>query len=383
MTKQHTSDDRIGIYRREDTLVYELSGDWKISSGLPVAAQLKNDDDIEALSKVRFDTTKLGKWDSSLLHFLLDQLEYCRRKRLIFQTEDLPEAAKKLITLTQIEAAQENALGDISPRVRASGRATITATLGNGIAAWITFIGEAMLSLIRLLKGKSRLRRCDFFAVVHECGPNALPIVSLISFLVGLIIAFLGAVVLQPFGLRIYITDLMGNGILREMGAVMTGVIMAGRTGAAFAAEIGSMKVNEELDALKSFGISPMEFIVLPRLLALSLMMPLLTLFANIIAILGGLCIAVQMLDISLDQYLQGMQAAVEVEDFLLGIVKAGVFGIVVAFAGCLRGMQCGSSADDVGRATTSAVVTGITLVIFCNSLIDVADWILASRGLY
>jgi phospholipid/cholesterol/gamma-HCH transport system permease protein len=236
----------------------------------------------------------------------------------------------------------------------------------------LDFIGEAALAFIKMLRGQASFRGSDVLALMQASGSQALPIVSLISGLIGLILAFMGAIQLRQFGAQIYVADLVGIGMTREMGAVMTGIIMAGRTGAAFAAQLGTMQVNEEIDAYTTLGISPMEFLVLPRLLALVLMMPLLCLYADLLGILGGLVVATGMLDVSLLEYVNETRAAVSLTDVALGVVKSGLFGVLIALAGCLRGMQCGRSASAVGDAATSAVVTGIVFIIATDGLLAV-----------
>ncbi|MFH0343177.1 MAG: MlaE family ABC transporter permease, partial [Chromatiales bacterium] len=208
--------------------------------------------------------------------------------------------------------------------------------------------------------------------IVQECGAQALPIVSLISFLVGLILAFVGAVQLEQFGAQIYVANLVGIAMAREMGAMMTGIVIAGRTGAAFAAQLGTMMVNEEIDALTTTGLPPMEFLVLPRMLALMLMVPLLCLYADLMGILGGALIGVSMLDLGIVEYYNQTRAALDLSTFLLGLIKAAIFGVLVALAGCLRGMQCGRSASAVGEAATSAVVTGIVWIIVSDAILTV-----------
>jgi phospholipid/cholesterol/gamma-HCH transport system permease protein len=209
----------------------------------------------------------------------------------------------------------------------------------------------------------------DLMLLIQECGAQALPIVTLISILVGLILAFVGAVQLKMFGAQIYVADLVGIAMAREMGAMMTGIIMAGRTGAAFAAQLGTMQVNEEIDALKTLGISPMEFLVMPRIIALVLMMPLLCIYADFMGILGGLLVGIGMLDLSFMEYLNETREALTLTHFSVGIFKGVVFGILVALSGCLRGMQCGRSSSAVGLAATSAVVTAIVAIIMCDGL--------------
>jgi phospholipid/cholesterol/gamma-HCH transport system permease protein len=253
-----------------------------------------------------------------------------------------------------------------------------------GLSAWsgfiasVTFFGTVVLSLARFLTFRTGLRWRDFWVVVQSNGAGALPIVTLIAFLVGLIIAFLGAVVLLRFGAGYYVSYLVGYGMLREMAALMTGIIMAGRTGAAFAAELGSMKITEEIDAYRTLGLSPVDHLVLPRVLGLFVMMPILTIYAMFVGIFGGMLVAVTMLDLTVTQFTTGLLTPVTISDGLLGVFKGTVFGLIIGVAGCMRGMQTGSDAGAVGRSATSAVVTGITLLIVANAVID---WIAALLG--
>lgn len=232
------------------------------------------------------------------------------------------------------------------------------------------FIGEAALAFGKLFCGKANFRRTDLMNVIQESGAQALPIVTLISALVGLIFAFVGALQLKLFGAQIYVADIVGIAMVRVMGAIMTGIIMAGRTGASFAAQIGTMQVNEEVDALKTLGISPMEFLVLPRMLALALMMPLLCLYADLMGIIGGMIVGVFMLDLNFMEYYNQTKAAVALTHLWVGLFHSAVFGVLIALAGCLKGMQCGRSASAVGSATTSAVVTGIVSIIVSTAII-------------
>jgi phospholipid/cholesterol/gamma-HCH transport system permease protein len=195
--------------------------------------------------------------------------------------------------------------------------------------------------------------------------------VTLIALLIGIIIAFLGVVVLKRFGAGYYVSYLVGYGMLREMGALMTGIIIAGRTGAGFAAELGSMKITEEIDALSTLGIPPIDHLVLPRVLGLFVMMPLLVLYADVVGIAGGMGVAVTMLDLTPTQFINGLLTAVEFNDTLLGLFKATIYGTIVGMAGCMKGLQAGSDAGAVGRAATSAVVIGITMIVLANAVID------------
>jgi phospholipid/cholesterol/gamma-HCH transport system permease protein len=240
------------------------------------------------------------------------------------------------------------------------------------LAATVQFIGESSLAILSVSRGRARFRWPEVAQLLYACGPDALGIISLIGFLMGLILAFIGAVQLRLFGAQIYVADLVGIGIVREMGAIMTGVVMAGRSGAAFAAQIGSMQVNDEIDAFRTMGINPVEFLVFPRMLALTLMMPLLCLYANAMGLLGGALVGVGMLDLGLIQYWQQTRQAVGLNDLIVGETMSVVFGVLVSVAGCLRGFQCGRSSIEVGHAATSAVVTGIVWIVVATAIITV-----------
>jgi phospholipid/cholesterol/gamma-HCH transport system permease protein len=234
------------------------------------------------------------------------------------------------------------------------------------------FVGECVLSGIALVRTPQKFRWRDCIDEMQQCGAMALPIVSLISFLVGVTLAYTGAIVLRQYGGDIYIADLIGLSMVRETGAVMTAVVLAGRTGAAFAATLGNMKANEEVDALQTLGISPVQFLVLPRLLALGAMMPLLALYATALGIFGGLVMAWSLLSIPPAAYWIELLSAVDLSDWFSGLIKATAFGFIVGLAGCLRGLQAERSAMGVGRAATSAVVTALLLLIVADAIFAV-----------
>lgn len=289
---------------------------------------------------------------------------------------DLPDGLRNLIELSLAVPEEPK-----SARSEASGW---LAELGervwrifSGLDRYAAFLGELLIDLFAFVRGKAKIRKDDFFYIVQTTGPQALPIVSLLSFLTGLIIAFIGVIQLQKFAADIYVADLVGLATTRELGAVMAGVIMAGRTGAAFAAQLGSMRVNEEIDALSTFGISPMQFLVLPRVLALMIMMPLLCACANLVAILGGMVVAIAISDVSATQYIYQIDNAVGLPDLFVGIFKSAVFGIIIAVAGCFRGLNCGKDATAVGLAATSAVVTAITWIVVADAIFAVLFHIL------
>lgn len=233
----------------------------------------------------------------------------------------------------------------------------------------MAFVGEISVELIKLVTGRAHFLKRDLITALKQCGPQALPIITLISLLVGMILAFVGSLQLKKFGAEIYIANLVGIGMIREMGALMTAVAMTGRSGAAFAAELGSMQVNEEIDALTTFGISPTEFLVLPRLAAMILMLPLLCIYANMMGILGGAIVAISLFDLSFIQYINGVKSAVSITDVYIGLIKIVGYATLIGASSCLRGMQCGRKSTDVGNAVTSAVVTGFMLIILSDAI--------------
>ena len=357
----------------DNTLVVRLGGDWHIEHGLLSAEELeKKIASTPHLEKVAFEGRGLGEWDSSLLTFLIKLKHFCTQRSIILSSEGLPKGVARLLHLASEVPDKEDAHKKVgrAPFLSRVGEATLEAAKSAG--EMLAFIGEAFLALLKLLGGKARFRRCDLTLLIQECGAQALPIISLVSVLVGLILAFVGAVQLKLFGAQIYVADLVGIGMAREMGGMMTAIVMAGRTGAAFAAQLGTMEVNEEIDALKTLGISPMEFLVLPRMLALVLMLPLLCLYADLLGILGGGIIGVGMLHLSPAEYLHETVSALNLTQFAGGLIKAGVFGVLVALSGCFRGMQCGRSAAAVGEAATSSVVTAIVSIIVSDALLTV-----------
>ncbi|MDZ7779978.1 MAG: ABC transporter permease [Gemmatimonadota bacterium] len=362
---------QVDIHQKDDLLIAGLSGDWELGRPTPRFAQLLEDGAATRTARgIGFDTSELGEWDSSLLTFLMQGLTYCDAHGLEFREEGLPENIARLLDLA--EAVPE---ADLDPGDQETSFLAVLGTKSisafEGFLASVAFTGEVAAGFVRLLRFRARLRWRDFWSVVQSNSSGALPIVTLISFLVGLIIAFLGAVTLRRFGAGYYVSYLVGFGMLREMAALMTGIIMAGRTGAAFAAELGTMKITEEVDALETFGLSPVEHLVLPRVLGLFVMMPLLTVYSMFIGIVGGLIVAVSLLDLTTTQFVGGLLTPITLADGLLGVFKGTVFGLIIGVAGCMRGMQTGSDAGAVGRAATSAVVTGITLIILANAVID------------
>ena len=349
-----------------------LAGVWKNEDRLPDPSEVWREIDAgPAIHRLTFDTSRVTDWDSGLVTLVIKVIEGARARGIESDRAGLPEGVQRLLRLA--EAVPERHTG------RTSGRPPWLARIGaRATATWaeavvgLAFLGEGLLALSALLRGRARFRVVDLLEVIRECGPRALGIVSLISFLIGLILGFVGAVQLQQFGASIFVANLVAIAMTREIGCIMTAIVMAGRTGAAFAAQLGTMTTNQEIDALSTMGISPMEFLVLPRMLALILMMPLLTIYADVVGILGGAVVGVGMLGLGPTEYFEQTRGAVSLTSFFIGVSKSVVFGVLVALVGCLRGMQSGRSAAAVGLAATSAVVTSIVLIIVIDGVFAV-----------
>ncbi|TSA01848.1 MAG: ABC transporter permease [Methylococcus sp.] len=347
-----------------------IGGAWHIGQNCPRAdATINQLKSLQGLEIVRLESQDLTHWDSLLLTYIRALSQFCGAHEITLDTSGLPEGVQGLLMLAAAVPERQDAgrREDLNDGLSILGRHTLW--LIKDIALLADFIGEAILGFLRLLSGRSQMRWGDFWRLVEACGPHALPIITLISTLVGMILAFVGAVQLKLFGAQIFIADLVGLGMAREMGAMMTAILMAGRTGSAFAAEIGSMTVNDEIDALKTSGFSPMDFLVMPRILAMFVTIPLLCLYADIWGMIGGALVAAGLFDISASEYLIQIQSRLRLIDFEVGIGKSAVFGILVATAGCLRGLRCQRNASSVGLATTSAVVTGIVYIVISDAV--------------
>ncbi len=353
-------------------LTLVLAGPWTTAAGLPDPSDLLRRLSAEPRPKqVRFDAAGLTRWDSSLLVFLEQVFADAKRTGVAVDASGLPDGVRRLHRLANAVPPRTDATGGTDEGWLARvGRSALSVSAGIRDAA--TFVGEVTLAFARLFVGQARFRWADLITALADCGHRALPIVSLISFLTGMILAFVGSIQLSAFGAQIFVANLVGIGMAVEMGALMTGIIMAGRAGAAFAAQIGTMQVNEEIDALRTTGISPIEFLVVPRTLSLFVMTPLLALYSVFIGILGGAVIGTLMLDLSWTGYMAQTQSVLTLTFFAKGLIKAAVFGVLVGMAGCLRGMQCGRSAQAVGVVTTSAVVTSLVLIVVADATLTV-----------
>ena len=359
---------KLSVERTPAGLVIHLIGEWRLKRDLPEPAAVVREVEAAKPRTLKFDSTSLRGWDSSLLSVVSHISEVCRNYQIEEDRSGLPEGMGALLRLSETVPENEGARAEPP-------KPGFVAEIGqeflgflSGFSDFLAFFGEVSIALGKFVIGQARFRRVDLSLAIQDCGPKAFGIVSLISFLVGVILAFMGAVQLEQFGASIYVADAVGIGMVRDMGAMMTAIIMAGRTGASYAAQLGTMKVTQEIDALTTMGISPIEFLVVPRVVALFLMMPLLCIYSDFIGILGGGAVGAGMLGITMRSFLQEAMRAVTMGGMVGGVVKATTYGVIVGVAGCLRGMQCGNSSSAVGDAATEAVVTGIVyIVIACG----------------
>src|ERR1700730_5949980 len=369
-----TTASKVSCSRSDQNLVLRFEGNWNVRDARhgEINSLFSELDQQEPAAALQIDMSRVGTWDTSLLIVVARAEDWCQKHGVKFLRETLPANVSGLLAISEEVPERKTGRKDkkASSIFEVLGNMAIGA--GQGIGATLEFTGEAVLSFGRILRGKAAFDWRLFWLTMQECSTQALPIVGMISFLTGLIFAFVGAIQLRQFGAGIYVANLVAVAMAREMGAIMTGIIMAGRTGAAFAAQIGSMKVSEEIDALSTLAISPMDFLVSPRVVALFLMMPLLCLYSDLIGIAGGAVVGAGLLKISLVQYWNQTVGSMGLTDIVIGVVKCSIFGVIVALTGCQRGMKCENNAAGVGNAATSAVVLAITWIVASDAIIDV-----------
>ena len=362
----------------KDNLRVILSGSWKLGDPLPSADDVRQKVELTgSIRQISINAENLGEWDSGLLTFLRKLWQFCSSSDITLDGSGLPDGARQVMELATAVPEKKDARKAESELSFLEEVGSQTVAFFRSASELLEFVGEAAVAFLRFLQGKAHYRRSDLWLILESCSMQAIPIVTLISFLVGLIMALIGAIQLALFGAELYVANLVGVAIVRLMAAIMTGIVMAGRTGGAFAAQLGTMQVNQEIDALKTLGLSPMEFLVLPRMLALALMMPLLALYANVVGILGGAVVTFTLPDISVLQFFTQLFEAVRLWDLGIGLFSSALFGVIVAISGCMRGMQCGRSASAVGNAATSAVVTAIVGIVLATAAITVMTKVL------
>ena len=356
----------------DKTLSLNLSGDYLGYNNENEKSDLINIISSHKITTILINGKTLKKWDSTLVMILFQIISIATNRKINVSLEDCPNGLKRLLTLARTidrKPIQKQQTTELTlEKLGAWGIHTY-----NSVIKGFRFIKQTFISIIRLILGKAIMRKVDFLFALQDCGWKAIPIISLISFMVGLILAFVGAVQLKLFGAQIYVASLVSIGMTRIMGAIMIGIIMAGRTGASYAATIGTMQVNEEIDALKTMGIPTTDFLVLPRFLALVLTMPFLTMWADFMGMIGGGTVSILMLDIVPQEYIRYSINAFNLDNFLVGIFHGLVFGCVIALCGCYYGINCGRDADSVGVATTKSVVSAIVWMIVMTGIITLA----------
>ncbi|MCX5730199.1 MAG: ABC transporter permease [Deltaproteobacteria bacterium] len=344
------------------TLVVRLGGAWRLADDLPPASTVELELARETAATVRLDASAVADWDSGLVVFVFGLLEGCRSRGIAVEHPALPGALERMLALVQVPAL---------PPAPPPPRGGWLDRLGRRALAWreklraaSLFMGETTIALSRMVLGRARFRGQDLGLLLEGAGPSALPIVALVNFLVGIILAFVGITQLRRFGAEYYVADIVGIAVVRDMAALITAIVLAGRSGAAYAAQLATMKVTQEVDALRTLGISPVEFLVVPRVVALTLMMPFLVLFADLMGVLGGAAVGTTMMNQALASYLRQTSHSVTTGDMIGGLVKAATYGALVALTGTARGLAAERSSEQVGVAATQAVVTGIVAII-------------------
>jgi phospholipid/cholesterol/gamma-HCH transport system permease protein len=345
--------------------VIALSGDW-IACTNGVEPGTSQSILAAGAKSLRFEAERLGHWDSALVAFLSGLRDAAIHAGIAVDETALPASARRLLRLV----ARPPPAPPPPSSVSIPGRIGLWTIAGyDEFIEVLALIGNTCLRSVAALGGRAAMRGTDLLDCLRDAGPGALPIVTIVNLLVGGILAFVGAVQLRAFGADIYVASLVGIAVVREMAALMTAIIMSGRTGGAYAANIATMQGNEEIDALQAIGIPVFDYLILPRVLALTAMMPFLYLYGCAVGIFGGFVVAVVTLDLSPIAFIDATEAAVSASQFGLGLAKSVAFGVLIAIAGCRVGLRAGRSAADVGRAATTAVVAGVVGVIALDAL--------------
>ncbi len=351
-------------------LEIKLKGDYLSYDNDKEQSQLFRLVESKKLKEIDINGAELNKWDSTLVVIIFEVLKTAKSNSISTSIDTLPDGLKRLINLAFSVDRKPQKTENVKKLSIAERVGDNVLKKYNSFTRGLGFFFGIIKSFGRFFSGIATMRKVDFLYALEDAGYRAIPIVSLISFMIGLILAFVGAVQLQAFGAQIYVASLVAIGMVRIMGPAMAGVIMAGRTGASYAATIGTMQVNEEIDALKTMGIPIMDFLTLPRFLAMTIMMPLLSMFADIMGIIGGASVGTTMLGIPFQEYWKLSIEALDLKNFLIGIFHGYVYGWVISLCGCYYGIYCGKNADSVGKATTMAVVAAIVWIVITTGII-------------
>jgi len=370
--------EALTIDDRDGRVVLRLDGRWTLDAVARADAALRRLTERPASSRVEslvVDASGLTGIDSAGAWALRRTLAAFEARGATVRLDGLKDSYRAILDkarITDSSTAMAPPAGNpLLAALERAGRATVQ---GCGVAkALLGFLGLTLTATARALLDPRRLRVTAIVAQIERTGVNALPIVGLLCFLVGIVLAYMGALQLERFGAKVLTVNLVGVSVLREIGIILTAIIVAGRSGSAFAAQIGTMKVNQEVDALETLGLSAIDVLVIPRVLALMVALPALTVFGDAMGILGGAVVSIFLLDMSSAQFLTQLINAVTIWDFSTGLMKAPVFALVIALVGCYDGLNVTGSAESVGQQTTRAVVESIFIVIVLDAAFAVA----------
>lgn len=353
-----------------------ISGVWTARNLKAIKSQLAQ---LQTLvvpdqSEILLDGAKLEKIDSAGFWILQNELDKIRQEGKTIQFLNWPAQYQKLVDVVAIEKDSDSvapASEELEPTILARlGKVSYLAM--HSVLVLLSFIGEVAQSLALVMWIPRRWRPRMILRQIQIAGLNALPIIGVTSFLLGIVIAYQGADQLKHYGANIFVVDLLGYSMLREFSPLITAIIVAGRSGSAYAAQIGSMVVNEEIDAMRTIGIAPIELLVLPKIIALLVALPLVTVFSDITGVLGGMVMARSQLAVDFPEFLMRFGHEVQLASFLIGVGKAVVFALVIATIGCFQGFQTKANADSVGQQTTRSVVQSIFIIIIFDALFSV-----------
>jgi len=375
----------VEVRRTEQGIALDLTGEWRALAYRQIDTALAAVD-LAGARRIEIATDRLAALDLTGAWRLREFVQHARNMGAEVAFAGTPPDQLRLVadTLRPIEAAEtvphhSKALReDLEELPVDADLATLTfigrhaVTLGRDMIGALAFLGRVSAAAAGALPHPRSLRPISIARHVYDTGITAIPIVALIAFLISVIIAYMSAQQLRSFGAEIFVVDLVTIGVLRELGVLLTAIIVAGRSGSAFAAEIGSMRLNEEVDALQATGVDPFEALVLPRVLGLVISLPLLTVVADLVGLIGGAVLCASLLHMPLDQYVNRASQAISRTTFWVGLIKAPVFAVLIAMAGTHRGMQVRGSSRELGRLTTVAVVQAIFLVILADALFAV-----------
>lgn len=350
-----------------------LEGCWLKENKLP---QVEHVAIPQGTKRLAFDCANITEWDSGLLAFLNNFVDTAAQKNMEVSLDGLPEGPRRLLRLAQSVPQKETDFShETGGWIHHIGQKAIHCIT---VALEINrFIGELTISILKFCVGMSRARWFNVWDQISKAGYQSLPLISMIGYLIGLILAFIGSIPLKMFGADIFVASLVGIGVLRLMSPVMVGTVMAGRTGASFAAELGSMNANDEIDAFQAMGVSPMEFLVLPRFIALSVMVPLLCLYSDLLGVLGGMTVGLFYSNLTYLEFYKQMTSTTTINDLLVGFFTSYVFGILISICGCYQGIKCGRNSTAVGQAATTAVVSSMVCMTIASAIITVLTVIL------